>query len=162
MYANILYLYYTMKFKVCGLIIAAFFFVHSAYSQLQVNKIKYQGLALWDSIPTFPGGDTALASYWNVDLKLPNADTACKTHGTVYVKFWVESTGHIMEILSVETKSDIPKDAPKDYVENCIKPAEAIIINNTSELAKHMPRWNACISRDGAPKRCRVTLPIRY
>ena len=151
-----------MKFKVYGLIIAAFFFVHSAYSQLQVNKIKYQGLALWDSIPTFPGGDTALASYWNIDLKIPNADTACKAHGTIYVKFWVESTGHIMEIISVEAKSDIPKDTPIDYIDNCIKPTEQAIIDKATSLAQTMPRWNSTISKNGMPKRCRVTLPIRY
>jgi hypothetical protein len=151
-----------MKLRIAGLVIAALFCAHNAFSQLQVNKIKYQGLALWDSIPTFPGGDTALASYWNVDLKLPNADTACKAHGTVYVKFWVESTGHIMEIISVEAKSDIYKDTPIDYIDNCIKPTEQAIIDKATTLAQTMPRWNSTISKNGMPKRCRVTLPIRY
>lgn len=151
-----------MKFKIAGLVIAALFCAHSAFSQLQVNKIKYQGLALWDSIPTFPGGDTALASYWNGNLKPETTDTSCKAHGTVYVKFWVESTGHIMEIISVEAKSDITKDTPKDYIDNCIKPTEQAIIDKATTLAQTMPRWNSTISKNGMPKRCRVTLPIVY
>ncbi|UPT66599.1 MAG: hypothetical protein M0D57_19455 [Sphingobacteriales bacterium JAD_PAG50586_3] len=117
---------------------------------------------MWDSIPSFPGGDTALASYWNINLKPETTDTACKVHGVVYVKFWVESTGHIMEIISVEAKSDISKETPVDYINNCIKPTEQFIMDKAKILAQTMPRWNATISRDGAPKRSKVTLPIVY
>lgn len=151
-----------MKFKIAGLVIAALFCAHSAFSQLQINKIKYRGLALWDSIPTFPGGDSALVTYWNVNLKPENTDTACKVHGTVYVEFWVESTGHVMEILSGEARSTFDKDTPKDYIDNCIKPTEDTIVRNALDLAQRMPRWNATISKNGMPKRCKVTLPIRY
>jgi hypothetical protein len=155
-----------MKFSILGLMVAAMFCTHNAFSQLQVKKIKYQGLALWDSIPSFPGGDTALANYWNVNLKPEITDTACKVYGVVYVKFWVESDGHIMEILSVTAESSMPdyitKDNKKAYTENCIKPAEKTITDKAMELAMHMPRWNATISRDGAPKRCKITLPVVY
>jgi hypothetical protein len=155
-----------MKFRILGLMVAAMFCTHNAFSQLQVKKIKYQGLALWDSIPSFPGGDTALANYWNVNLKPETTDTACKVYGVVYVKFWVESDGHIMEILSVTAESSLPdyitKDNKKAYTENCIKPVEKTITDKAMELAMHMPRWNATISRDGAPKRCKITLPVVY
>jgi hypothetical protein len=155
-----------MKFSILGLMVAAMFCTHNAFSQLQVKKIKYQGLALWDSIPSFPGGDTALANYWNVNLKPEITDTACKVYGVVYVKFWVESDGHIMEILSVTAESSMPdyitKDNKKAYTENCIKPVEKTITDKAMELAMHMPRWNATISRDGAPKRCKITLPVVY
>lgn len=157
-----LYLYYRMKLKAIGLMLAVLFFTNTAIAQLQTNKIKYQGLALWDSIPSFPGGDTALANYWNVNLKPETTDTACKVHGVVYVRFWVESDGHIMEIISVEAKSDIPKDTPIDYIDNCIKPTEQAIIDKATTIAQTMPRWNSTISKNGMPKRCRVTLPIRY
>ncbi len=146
--------------------VAAMFCTHNAFSQLQVKKIKYQGLALWDSIPSFPGGDTALVNYWNVNLKPESTDTTCKVYGVVYVKFWVESDGHIMEIISVNAESHVPagvtKNYSKAYMDSCIKPTEQYIIDKAMELAMHMPRWNATISRDGAPKRCKITLPVVY
>lgn len=138
-----------------------FIAVASLNAQVSLGKIKYQNLGLWDSIPVFPGGDTALLAYFNNTFTLPDTAKTCGIGGTVFIKFYVESNGHIVEFANFSAKLNKDKPRHKDY-DKCVSPAYDILIKFLKEAIIKMPRWAAATNQFGVPIRCLVTLPVIF
>lgn len=152
-----------MKFAMALLLGLLFCLITTpAFSQLQLNKVKYKGLALFDSLPEFPGGDTALANYCNNNFVKPNTVDSCLLTGTLYISFYIESSGHVMTPEKITATIESTLEKAPGYISQCHNPTIKNLTIWAEELVKNMPRWAPAFSKYGSPKRCLVTLPIRF
>jgi hypothetical protein len=138
-----------------------FIAVASLNAQVSLGKIKYQNLGLWDSIPVFPGGDTALTAYINNNFTLPDTAKTCGIGGTIFIKFYVESNGHIVEFANFNSKLNKDKKRDKAYNE-CADYTFDLVVRHLKDIIIKMPRWAAATNQFGVPIRCLVTLPVIF
>jgi TonB family protein len=94
------------------------------------------GMAI-EIVPSFPGGEVALAKYLKIHLTNTN-----KLVGKVYVKFIVERDGSLSDITIV--KSSVPEAN-----------AEAIAVFRAS------PKWKPGL-QNGKPIRVQFTVPVNF
>lgn len=144
-----------------AVLVLLFVAVASLNAQVTLGKIKYQNLGLWDSIPVFPGGDTALLGYFNSNFKLPDTAKTCGLGGAIFIKFYVESNGHIVEFANFTSKLNKDKKHDKAY-EECVDYAFDLVVKHLKDVIIKMPRWAPATNQFGVPIRCLVTLPVIF
>jgi len=107
---------------------------------------KSQGEEVFKSaahMPSFPGGDAALVSFVNKNLRYPSTAKANGVQGKVIVQFVVEKDGSVGE---VKVARSCDKDLDKEAVRVC----------------KMLPKFTPGSNANGDPVRVWYTFPVQF
>ena len=107
------------------------------------NKVENDSMdGFWDITPVFPGGDMALKTYLQQNIKYPALAMKNKEEGRVVVKFLVEKDGRLSHLKVVRSVSPLLD-------------AEAL------RVIKAMPNWTPG-RHEGKPVRVKYNIPIQF
>ncbi|MFN8713371.1 MAG: energy transducer TonB [Bacteroidota bacterium] len=130
------------------LLLASFMQSDTPCSKLQENNIlQQQGDSIYlpatvDSLPVFPGGDNAIASYLQSNIVYPPKAKADTISGTVYVSYVIWSDGSVGRV----------------YVK---RSAHELLDREAVRLVKAMPNWKPA-EINNVPVACEMIFPIRF
>jgi len=128
--------------KVIVLKISFLFFLSFTFQNhflSQENELVYM---IVDQKATFPGGITALNTYFNKTLEYPKSALKKHTEGKVYVRFVIKKNGDVDDLKLL-----------KGIGEGCDE--EAI------KVVEQMPKWNPAFHK-GESVASYVTIPIEF
>ena len=129
------------------------------FFQLQSDSLKYDELVNWnpneesvynevneidkvDEKPSFPGGESAMKSYLNSNVKYPAAAQENGIQGRVIVQFIIEKDGSISDVkISRSVFSSLDREALR--------------------VVKAMPKWNPG-KLQGIPARVKNEVPVVF
>lgn len=97
------------------------------------------------TMPSFPGGDTAMTKYLSKSVRYPELEKEMGIQGKVYVSFVVLEDGSISDVKLLRGVSGGPG-----------------LDNEALRVVKMMPKWTPAKKLDGKPVKVRYTLPINF
>ena len=110
------------------------------------NVLKRPGrdnvLTISDVKPSFPGGDGAMSTYLNKNIKYPTMAKEDGIKGTVYVKFVVEKDGTVDDVA-------------------ISKGVHPLLDAEAARVVKAMPKW-AAGKMAGQAVATQFTLPVKF
>jgi TonB family protein len=130
------------------LLLASFMQHDTTCSKLPENSIlQQQGDSVYlpvavDSLPVFPGGDYAIASYLQSNILYPPKAKADTISGTVYVSYVIWSDGSVGRV----------------YVK---RSAHESLDREAIRVVKAMPNWKPAEIKN-VPVACEMIMPIRF
>lgn len=77
-----------------------------------------------DQMPQYPGGEDALKTYIESQMKYPESAKSMHIQGTVLVRFIISPNGNIMNIKTLQSP-----------------PNGELLVKEAQRLVQHMPRW---------------------
>ena len=92
--------------------------------------------------PSYPGGDKAMTTFLNKNIKYPSQAKEDGVKGTVYVKFVVEKDGSVDDVV-------------------VSKGVHPLLDNEAMRVVKAMPKW-AAGKQAGQPVATQYTLPVKF
>lgn len=95
-----------------------------------------------EQMPSFPGGDAALAEFLSKTIRYPVAAEEAEIEGRVVVQFVVEKDGSISDV-------------------RVVRPVDPSLDKEAIRVVKAMPKWIAG-KQNGAAVRCKFNLPVRF
>jgi periplasmic protein TonB len=123
------------------LVLAASLVIVPKSNALELSK-KGKIAKTVDQMPEFPGGMEALINYMSHNIKYPVDAKEKGVTGTVYIKFIVDKTGHV---INAKVKKGVSRSLNK----------EALRVVNA------MPVWKPG-QQDGKPASVSYTIPIKF
>jgi hypothetical protein len=94
--------------------------------------------------PEFPGGQSALASYINKNLKYPQSDIDNDTSGTLHITFIVDEHGKVLNPKALDGKN-----------------LGDGLVNPTLDVFKNMPMWTPGLVH-GKKVKTRLEVPVTF
>lgn len=113
-------------------------------ARARVDSLRKAGVfVLWETLPSFPGGETALKRYLKEHVRYPPSARAAGRQGKVVVQFFIERDGTLDHIAAVGSHTD------------SALAAEAV------RVVRGMPRWIPA-RKSGRIVKVLYALPVRF
>jgi periplasmic protein TonB len=107
------------------------------YSTTGVDTVYFE----YQVQPSFPGGEEARQKYLSNNIIYPESARENGIHGTVYITFFVESDGRIVDVRVLQGFKELSEEALR--------------------VVKHMPDWNPGY-QEGKKARVKINMPIKF